>query len=61
MIALAVAFYISCVALLRKQMKLFALTMLAVLLLMSIILVLGLIDLRLTQRLRRRQDRGPDQ
>ncbi len=55
MILLAVAFYISCVALLRHQFRLFAGTTLGVLLLMGTILVLGLMDLRLTNKLRRRQ------
>jgi hypothetical protein len=56
MIGLAVTFYIGCVALLRRNLTLFGAMMFAVLVLMAVILVLGLVDLRLTNRLRRRND-----
>ncbi|CAN5626250.1 hypothetical protein BH09PLA1_BH09PLA1_14980 [soil metagenome] len=63
MCALAVVLYIGIAALgrtdslgnARPDVKLFAWMMLAVLALMAVILVFGLMDLRLTQALRRRQ------
>jgi UDP-N-acetylmuramyl pentapeptide phosphotransferase/UDP-N-acetylglucosamine-1-phosphate transferase len=56
MILLAVAFYVGCDALNRHDLGLFSGMMLAVLALMALTLVLALIDLRLTGKLRR--DRG---
>ena len=53
MILLAIAFYICCVMLSRGNLRAFAGTLFAVLALMGVILVLGLIDLRLTNKLRR--------
>ena len=60
MILLAIVFYVCCVALIRRQIRLFAGTMFGVLLLMGTILVLGLMDLRMTRNLRRRAHRDGD-
>ena len=69
MCALAVVLYIGIAALQRTDehgtahpdLKLFAGMMFAVLALMATLLVLGLIDLRLTQNLRRRQRQDHDE
>ena len=55
-IGLAVVFYIACDALDREQFARAGALMVLVLPLMAALLVLGLIDLRLTRRLRRGQD-----
>lgn len=59
MIMLAMAFYVGCDALNRHDLGLFSGMMLAVLALMALTLVLALIDLRLTGKLRRSR-RGND-
>lgn len=55
MILLATSFYAGFVALQRNRTALFATLMLAVFVLMGIIMILGLIDLRMTSRLRKSQ------
>ena len=60
MCALAVVFYIGVAALARRDIKLFAGMMFAVLALMAALLVFGLIDLRLTHALRKQLRRDRD-
>jgi hypothetical protein len=55
MIGLAAAFYVGFDALERRRASLSAVLILIVLLLMSLIVVLGLIDLRLTHKIRQSQ------
>jgi drug/metabolite transporter (DMT)-like permease len=53
MILLGAAFYVGCNALVRHELSLFAGMMFAVLTLLATTLVLGLLDLRMTRKLRR--------
>jgi len=58
MILLGAAFYVACAALIRRDLALFSGMMLAVLTLMAVTLILGLMDLRLTRKLRKNDERN---